>query len=129
MPQEFYKQINRVLNGENEENKGMAHKTVFHEIVRSKMPKEELTFERLKHEAAGLIGGGVETTRTALAWITYFVLANPEVEKNLRAELIEAIPDPNKIPSLPELEALPYLTAVFREGECSVYLRISFFHV
>ena len=46
----------------------------------------------------------------------YHISANPSVRQRLWKELKTAIPDPNGQVSLPELEKLPYLTAVIQEG-------------
>ena len=48
--------------------------------------------------------------------MTYQILANPTVYKKLKAELVEAIPDPDAPLSSARLEQLPYLTAVIQEG-------------
>ena len=52
---------------------------------------------------------------------TFHLLANPSILQKLKAELEAAIPDPTVATPLPILEALPYLTAVIKEG-----LRLSF---
>lgn len=48
-------------------------------------------------------------------------MSNPNILSTLKAELETAIPDPAVSTPLPALEALPYLTAVIKEG-----LRLSF---
>ena len=46
----------------------------------------------------------------------YHIMANPRVLETLREELIEAIPDPDVMPSIATLQNLPYLCAVVDEG-------------
>lgn len=51
-----------------------------------------------------------------LSAITFQVLANPDVFRKLKEELVTAIPDANAIPAIAEVETLPYLSAVIQEG-------------
>lgn len=46
----------------------------------------------------------------------YHISANPTIRQQLFNELKAAIPDPDNLPTLPELEKLPYLSAVIHEG-------------
>lgn len=48
--------------------------------------------------------------------ITYHVLANPDKLSKLKKELAVATPDPNSLPTLAEVEKLPYLSAVIQES-------------
>lgn len=89
---------------------------MFHELLQSNLAPEELSVERLKHEAASITGAGIDTTKTTLALSTFHVLANPHVLEHLRRELKDAIPHANgAMPSVPELEKLPYLHAIVQE--------------
>ena len=47
---------------------------------------------------------------------TFHLLTNPTIMLKLKAELETAIPNPRVSTPLPILEALPYLTAVIKEG-------------
>lgn len=51
---------------------------------------------------------------------TFHILDKPHIQKLLRAELTEAMPDPNTILAWDELEKLPYLSAVIAEGKSDV---------
>ncbi|KAF7196895.1 Cytochrome P450 monooxygenase [Pseudocercospora fuligena] len=66
--------------------------------------------------AQNIIGPGTTTTAAFLTRTTFHILNNPRILSNLKAELNAAIPDPAMIPSSPDLEKLPYLTAVIHEG-------------
>ena len=115
--QEIESQIVKIINGENEAHKSVAHKTVFSSLLASDLPPEELSVTRLRHEAESLIGAAIETTKSALSLASFHVLDNPDILRRLREEMMIAIPDPPNPPSLSELERLPYLTAVIQEGE------------
>jgi cytochrome P450 len=116
-------QIRDVLAGRNHEAKAASHKTLFHEILSSNLPPEELRLNRLQNEAMGMIGAGVETTKWALSVGCFHILDNPPIQARLRAELEAAIPDPFNIPPWSELEKLPYLSAIVTES-LSPYSRV-----
>lgn len=77
--------------------------------------------ERLTNEAQIVVGAGTATTAWALSVATYHLLMSPSILRKLKAELNEAIPNPNVAASLPVLEKLPYLNAVIQEA-----LRLSY---
>ena len=106
-----------VMDGENEGHKNVSHKTVFNELLKSNLPARELSVERLKHEAASITGAGIDTTKTALALTSFHILDNQKISMRLQQELQAAIVDPLQIPSVPDLERLPYLSAVIQEGK------------
>jgi cytochrome P450 len=83
----------------------VTHKTVFMEILVSKIPAAQATKIRLKNEAVSVIGAGFETTRWALTVASYHILSNPHVLKRLHEELEEAMPDPDKTGMGSTLEA------------------------
>ncbi|KAL8646419.1 MAG: hypothetical protein Q9226_006866, partial [Calogaya cf. arnoldii] len=115
---EITAQIKRIVHEESTgENKMTTdHKTVFSEMLKSNLPKQELSLDRLKHEALSITGGGVDTVKNALVTASYGIISNPAIYKRLHAELVQAIPDPTgKPPSVPELEKLPYLNAIVQE--------------
>lgn len=110
-------QVRDVLAGKNMDAKEASHATIFHDILGSDLPPEELTELRLTQEAMSISGAGIETTMWTLSVITFHVLWNPAIESRLVAELVEAMPDPSS-PILPwsQLEKLPFLTAIIVEG-------------
>lgn len=57
----------------------------------------------------------METTKFALSVGGFHIINNPKVFKRLREELENAIPDPNQMPTLEQLEKLPYLDACMQE--------------
>lgn len=93
-----------------------AHPTIFHELLRSDLPPEEISLPRLIGEAQVVVAAGQVTTAHYLRTTTYHILANPDIHRKLKAELLEAIPNPDQMPFLPALEHLPFLSAVVTEG-------------
>lgn len=94
--------------------------TIFYELINSDIPVEERSIPRLIDEGISLIGAGTVTTAHVLSTTTYHVLANPEVLHRLQKELQEVLPNSGSNPSpqtlLVQLEHLPYLTAIIKEG-------------
>lgn len=67
-----------------------------------------------------LIRGSHETTSSALTWSTHLLSKHPEMQKRLRSEIHENIPDPKALsdPSTDVaslLEGMPYLNGVCNE--------------
>ncbi|RMD44016.1 hypothetical protein DV735_g1056, partial [Chaetothyriales sp. CBS 134920] len=94
-----------------------THDNLFYELLRSNLPESEKSDERMEHEALGVIGAGIETTKHAATICCFHVLANPRIFETLQKELVRVMPDPHgSIPELSQLEALPYLTACIEEA-------------
>jgi cytochrome P450 len=70
----------------------------------------------LKDEVYSVITAASDTTGNAMTVACYKTLNNPEIYAKLRAELLEAFPDPNAKLEFTKLEKLPYLTGVVKEG-------------
>ncbi len=95
----------------------ISHVTIFHALRDDPaLPPEEKARERLVSEAVSLVGAGTLTSAHMLSLISYMILANSHVLKQLLAELETAIPDPSQSAGLETLEPLPYLNAVIYEG-------------
>ncbi|OKL56835.1 hypothetical protein UA08_07929 [Talaromyces atroroseus] len=99
----------------------LEHPTLFHEILSSSLPDSEKTVKRLKEEAMIVVGAGTSTTSWALCVAVYHLLSKPPLLSQLKQELSENIPERNTQLPLPQLEQLPYLTAVIQEA-----LRLSY---
>jgi len=91
-------------------------KTIFHTLLQSDLPAIEKESRRLAEEAVLLVGAGTHTTSWCLTVIAFHLLANPTLLKQLKEELKSVHPNPNSRPSLQELERLPFLTGVLKEG-------------
>jgi hypothetical protein len=109
-------QILAIKSGKNQGHKDVSHLTVFKELLESDLPPQEKSVDRLFQDGFTLITAGMETTSYTLQIATCYVLYNPSIFRNVREELMLAIPDPANIPPQAELEKLPYLTAVITEG-------------
>ncbi len=93
-----------------------SQRTIFHELINGDLPAEEKCLPRLVDEGQTMIAAGQETSSFFLKTTTYHILANKDIHSKLKAELMEAIPNPTSIPPLARLENLPYLHAVVQEG-------------
>nr|KMM69127.1 cytochrome P450 [Coccidioides posadasii RMSCC 3488] len=89
--------IGQTIRGEEAVNKVKLHPTIFHEILRSSLPPEK-SQQRLLDETQIVVAAG-----------------------RLHKELADAFPDKNVIPSLLELEKLPYMKTCIQES-----LRLSY---
>lgn len=82
--------------------------------TRDKETGAGMTDKEIVDELTTLIVAGHETTASALNWTWFLLGANPEAEAKLRAE-IDASPEV-PVPSLQQMEALPYSNMVVREA-------------
>ncbi|KAK7185562.1 hypothetical protein DPSP01_010758 [Paraphaeosphaeria sporulosa] len=98
------------------EKEEQEHKTIFHTLLRSDLPAEEKETRRLAEEAVLLVGAGTHTTSWVLTVITFYLLSNPALLRKLRDELRTLLPEVDSFAPLVELEKLPFLTAVLKEG-------------
>lgn len=64
-----------------------------------------------------VVPAAMETTKTALVFAVFHVLNNSAILERLKAELHAAWPEIDNVPSLQDLERLPFLTAVIQEGK------------
>ncbi|KAK5637596.1 hypothetical protein RRF57_013311 [Xylaria bambusicola] len=91
--------------------------SVFHYILQSDLPESKKDPARLKREAFALLVAGTIITSATLSIITYYVLADPNIERRLRKDLENMMCGyPVKFPSWNDLEKVPYLTACIKEG-------------
>lgn len=91
--------------------------SVFRSVLNSDMAEHELTTDRLIKEAKTLFGAGTATTARTLDFITFYILNDANIKARITEEVTKPMAGyPDRFPTLAELEALPYLTAVIREG-------------
>ncbi|KAI0399650.1 putative cytochrome P450 [Xylaria palmicola] len=91
--------------------------SIFHHILQSDLPDSEKDSGRLQREAFALLAAGTITTAGTLSIITYYVLANPEIERRLREDLKDVTASfPESMPRWTDLEKIPYLHACIKEG-------------
>ena len=90
--------------------------SIINELLESDIPESEKTVKKVAGVAATLVSAGSTTTVHFLKTTIFFILADANIHAKLKAELQQAMPDPQQIPSLSTLEQLPYLSAVVKEG-------------
>ena len=73
------------------------------------LPEAEKGTIRIIQEAGAMVGAGGESTSQTLTAMAYCLIAEPYKMQKLRDELRTVMPTPDAIPSLKELEQLPYL--------------------
>ena len=96
---------------------GRNYASLFHWIVNSDMPESELADERLAKEAQVILAAGSTSTARTLSHITYYILATPRIRSRLQEEVSEVMAAwPDKVPSWVDLEGVPYLQALLKEG-------------
>ncbi|KAH6881768.1 cytochrome P450 [Alternaria rosae] len=105
--------IARTLHGEDIKSND-AKKTIFQEIVASKLPDSDKTQKRLEDEAQIIIGGGVETTAFSLSTAAFHIISTPRIYERLHRELVEAFPNRDDLDLAP-LEKMPYFKAIIME--------------
>jgi Cytochrome P450 len=94
-----------------------GHLRLFRHIQDSDMPESERSDERLAKEAQVLLGGGTASTARTLGFVSYYILANPNIRARLEKELKDTISGwPERFPSWADLKRLPYLQALIKEG-------------
>ncbi|KAF1931555.1 cytochrome P450 [Didymella exigua CBS 183.55] len=106
--------IRRTMSGESVKTND-AKKTIFQEILQSKLPDEDKTQKRLAEEAQIVVGGGVETTAFSLCIATFHIINTPRIYKRLHADLVAAFPNRSSLELYP-LEQMPYLKACIMEA-------------
>jgi cytochrome P450 len=80
------------------------------------LPAQEMTVARLTDEATILIIAASETPAKVLALITFHLLRHPDLVCKIRKEVNGVPMGVSQRPSLSQLERLPYLSAVIKEG-------------
>ncbi|KAF2265076.1 cytochrome P450 [Lojkania enalia] len=106
--------IGRYLAGETVKTND-AQKTIFQEILTSKLPDSDKSHRRLADEAQIVVGGGVETTAFALTIASFHIINTPHIYNRLHADLVAAFPNADAIDLL-TCESLPYLKACINEA-------------
>ncbi|KAJ9382944.1 hypothetical protein DTO063F5_5463 [Paecilomyces variotii] len=116
--------INSQLSGKPEKQEDLkTGTTIFREILSSTtLPASDKAQQRLADEATILVAAGVETTAFALTVGIFHIVDTPAIYRRLKNELHDAFPNGDTVmPSLLELEKLPYLKACIQES-----LRLSY---
>ena len=90
---------------------------IFESILSSPgLPAREKDLKRLTDEGAILLIAGSETPAKVLSLILFHLISNPRTLQRLRTELDGATASSANPLGLTQLEQLPYMTAVIKEG-------------
>ena len=108
------KQIDEIIRTKNVQKS--SHPTIFHELLKSKLPAAEKGPDRLFQEAQSVLGAGTETVSSTLSHIIFYLLYTPGAYAKLKTELCTLEPNPTTLPTWSQLEQLPYLSAIVQEG-------------
>jgi cytochrome P450 len=110
--QERINQIEDIrLEGPETQKKGQS-KTIFHDLLEADLPESEKETGRLAEEAVLLVGAGTHTSSWCLTVIAFHLLSKPTLLRRLKDELKSV----GSKPALHDLEKLPFLTGVLKEG-------------
>lgn len=90
--------------------------TILSTLLKSQLPESELSVDRLSGEIMAMLIGGTESSSVVLERLTYFVLSNPTIHKQLHDEISASTKDGSTVPSFQELEQLPFLGAIILES-------------
>ncbi|KAK0390740.1 hypothetical protein NLU13_0243 [Sarocladium strictum] len=115
-------QVKPIIDGTDDlSRKGDTSRTIFHTLRDSDLPPHEKTLQRLCDEGEIMTGAGSETTAQTLTRIMFYICQVPDTLDKMRHELARIMTIHGGIPDIAELQALPYLSAVIKEG-----LRLSY---
>lgn len=108
------------MSGNEDYYQQKSQPTVFHELLKSNLPRRERTHSRLWQEGQTVVGAGAELPN-ALVVTTYHMLANPQKLAKLKTELETVMPDPETSVKWKQLEQLPYLVCRLSFDYATVY--------
>ena len=75
------------------------------------IPPSENTSSRLGDDAIFLMMAGTDAPAQVMAISMFHILNTPEVHQRLKTELFNGFPDINTMPTLEELESIPYVVS------------------
>ncbi|KAJ6151045.1 hypothetical protein N7470_007639 [Penicillium chermesinum] len=80
------------------------------------VPSSEKELSRLQDDAIFLMMAATDAPAQVLAITLFHILNNPAVYARLKEELFSALDNAREVPTFEQLENIPYLNAVVREG-------------
>jgi cytochrome P450 len=111
---DFEKTITQLKDGTEEID--ASHPTLFNEMLNSDLPDSDKTVLRLQQEAQVIIGAAILTTSWAMSVVSFHLANEPRIADRARAELDDAFSDYSSSLEWSQLEILPYLSGIVREG-------------
>ncbi|ROV86771.1 hypothetical protein VSDG_10203 [Cytospora chrysosperma] len=92
------------------------HETIIHAILHSNLPAPEKTVARINDEVGTITGAAFETAAQSIRTILYHLYSDQDILARLRAELAIAHQGGDGQLAISDLEQLPFLNGVIREG-------------
>ena len=111
--QKFFQGPEEIFEAEKPQTKKKKNKTIFQDILQSKLPPSEKAAGRLSAEANLLLIAGTETTARSLSIILFHILDNNSVLQQLRDEIAALMPNTDSRPSVAALSRLPFFVRIF----------------
>ncbi|KAK6186250.1 hypothetical protein SNE40_008322 [Patella caerulea] len=74
-----------------------------------------ITDEHLVYTCSDIFSAGIDTTRTTINWTILLLIAHPEIQTKVQAELDKVL-DAGQAPTLNDRERMPYTEAVLHES-------------
>lgn len=110
--------VNKAIQHHEAINKGSKHlrasvpNAIYPAILADpEIPPSENTPSRLGDDAIFLMMAGTDAPAQAMAISMFHILNTPEVHQRLKRELFNGFPDINTMPTLEELESIPYMVS------------------
>ncbi|KNE67967.1 hypothetical protein AMAG_13145 [Allomyces macrogynus ATCC 38327] len=79
------------------------------------MNEDELTLNDIKLLMLDFIFAGIDTTAATLLWVFIYLINDPTLQTRLHAEVDAIVATHGRLPSLDDLDALPYTRAIIKE--------------
>jgi cytochrome P450 len=116
---QYIEKIRREIDTSPGSKQDLKWNSAFHHLLSSEIPESEKSIKRLQAESMIFLLAGTLAGAHTLTFVVFYVLANPDIEKRLRAELAPAFTASDggmRMPTWAELEKLPYLQGVIKEA-------------
>jgi hypothetical protein len=104
-------------------SQGKAGRTIFDKLTDPTLPAEERALRRIQDEALEVLLASTETTGSVLTLAIFYLLENRDMWNRLQRELKQALPHPESVKTLPELERLPYLV-LYPANNSTLWMKI-----
>lgn len=112
-------QILSIRDGSTKQDRSLdtgSRPSMMNELLYCDLPDSEKTMTRLIDEGQTVVGAGSITTAEMLSAMMYHLVEEPRIMERLHTELQPLMRRSNGKAALNELEQLPFLTAIIKEG-------------
>ncbi|KAL4936174.1 hypothetical protein BDV06DRAFT_233669 [Aspergillus oleicola] len=108
--------LETIHSGDRPENGDGKRRAMYYNLTDPNLPPNERTKQRLEDECIIVLGAGTETTARTLTIAAFYLAEDQTLLHKLRDELKQVLPTVMSTCTWPELEKLPYLSAVISEA-------------